>query len=374
MSSSDPPNVTPTHPALVTPGPRQSSALYSEDPVLATCLVDALVQPEDFRRDSDVVYRDEALVLRHPAMRLVWEMIGDSGLLYESEPLPRPDPDGWNGDRVNGPPQVSDRYVVFYTNDTPEVASPWQIWAWDRLHPHEPPWEIGALPDGTEMSGFVSPQLRGSQVVWSQPSKDHPGEIVLYDLDKRLGRVLAAGVVYAPQLLDDHTVVWQALRPAREYFTTLTGVDLSTGASWSIPHELADIDMGYSGYVATGGLYVLTRDPGDGGASGTYGLVIWRPGWPAAIEIEATEQSAFLSGASQLVQDDLFTYLVWEGDYYTVRVINTRTGVIHEVYRDWAVPRFVGGSLRLMRLLDRETLATGSVEIPASEFDSTVCG
>ncbi len=337
-------------------------------------MVDALVKPDDFRRDSDVVHRDGALVLRHPAMRLLWEMDDESGVLYESEPLPMPDPDGWNGDRVNGPPQVSDRYVVFYTNDTPEVASRWQIWAWDRINPHEPPWEIGASPDGTEMSGFVSPQLRGSQVVWSQPSTDHTGEIVLYDLEARLGRVLAAGVVYAPQLLDEHTVVWQTLHPARRYFTTLTGVDLSTGETWSIPDELADIDMGYSGYVATSGLYALTRDPGDGGVSGTYGLVIWRPGWSTAIEIETTEQSAFLSDAATLVHGDQFTYLVWNGDNYTVRVINTSTGVIHEVYRDWAVPRFVDGSLRLMRLLDRETLATGSVDIPVSAFESARCG
>lgn len=335
-------------------------------------MVEALIRPDEFEPISDVVYHDEDLILRHPPMRLVWEMGGDSGVLYESEPLPTPDPDGWNGDRVNGPPQVNDRYVVFYTNDTPEVASPWQIWAWDRRRPDEPPWQIGALPEGAAMDGFTYEKLRGNRVVWSQPTPDGSREIIAYDLDERSATVLASGVVYRPQFIEDDVVVWQALRPGREYFTTLTGVNLVDGETWELPHQLTDIDMGLWGYVADETIMALVREPA--GNSDRHGLVVWREPWPAPVEIERTEQAALIDGAEVLTHGDLFAYLVWGDGNYTVRVLNTVTGVVHEVYRDWAVPSFVGDSLRLTRLLDRETLTSGSVEIPVAEFESARCG
>lgn len=310
------------------PPPVQASAPAPPE----TCLVDLSVPPEDFLPDAGVVLRHDDLTITHADRRLSWHLGEDSGDLYVSPPLEAPDPDGWDGDRINSTPQLSGDWVLFTTADSLWAGAEQQLYGWNMRTPSTPPVLIA--------SAVGSFDARGPLVVWTTGTAADDITITLTDLENSTTRRLVTGAVLSPVLLDDDTVVWNAGRSDGPRW--LAGIELAAGGDWHPPSEIAALD---AWAVAGDGetLAIVSRD-----ADHTYSLRVWRPGWGEGVLLHSAEQWIWLD--SDDVDGDLVSYSVSrpgaeaEDDYL---VFNAATGVAHRYHKGWGWARFQDGALLL---------------------------
>ncbi len=297
-----------------------------------TCLVDLTVPAEDFLPDAGVVLRHDDLTITHADRRLSWHLGEDSGELYVSPPLETPDPDGWDGDRINSTPQLSGDWVLFTTADSLWAGAEQQLYGWNLRTPSTPPVLIA--------SAVGSFDARGPLVVWTTGTAADDITITLTDLENSTTRRLVTGTVHSPVLLDDDTVVWNAGRSDGPRW--LAGIELAAGGDWHPPSEISAID---AWAVAGDGetLAIVSRDPDH-----TYSLRVWRPGWGEGVLLHSAEQWIWLD--SDDVDGDLVSYSVSrpgaeaEDDYL---VFNAATGVAHRYHKGWGWARFQDGNLLL---------------------------
>ena len=94
------------------------------------------------------------------------------------------------------------RWLVWEESHSSTDWSDWDIWAWDSNSGEV--FEVATAPraNGATVPGpFVIPAVSDGKSAWVQANQSGKGEVHLYDLATRQDRVLSAGAVVPPVLL-----------------------------------------------------------------------------------------------------------------------------------------------------------------------------
>lgn len=277
------------------------------------------------RLGDGVVWAEESLTLFRQQAALMAREGGREHRIFTDTSTP---PDVYIGEV-----HVSGRWVLFMTADSIDWAAPWRLRIWDRTRPESPPGVVSSYDGKATNPGFPLPQLRGDRLIWARALDTGQRRIELAELDRGVVTTLAEGLVYQPQWVDDHTVVWQQQEPDGQIL--LQASDVDTGERVVLDNPIAAMDAQGAGYATDGEFWVLTNVPSGerDDANTTYDTWAWHPSWPAPKRVLALAGPAYFSTTAPLSDGLLGATLQLQGAY----AIDLRAGTARRLREDWAV-------------------------------------